>query len=329
MYFCYFIISSPCKRVGPFIWKKTLTPFTQECFVPSLVEIYLVVLEKKIFKIYLKKYFPVLLSCPIGNGCGPMFEQTWILCTKFSWVVLEKKKKWKVYGNNNDKEVKEQIVIRIAHLSHRLRWPNKIYVVHLTQWLDFLKCQTFATTSATNTSQSSPRLAPFGFPFTPTCTGKNALFYFIVYFCETIPTWYTDLLLWYVTLMKLATLNSYDLTSRAPTHQTMLFAMIQPVPCSACPDDSLKLIGLHPNQLINALVSNDDKSNKIRIISHEKGSIVLSNKRVMGMHCHQSIKDSTLNSCQKGSYLHIKRAIIDFKNETCILHYDPLYNSNQ
>ena len=38
MYFHYFVIISPWKRAGPFIWTN-LNPFTQGCFLPSLVVI--------------------------------------------------------------------------------------------------------------------------------------------------------------------------------------------------------------------------------------------------------------------------------------------------
>ena len=50
MYFCNFVIISPWKRAEPFIW----TPFTLGWFVPSLVEIGPVVLEKKVkmWKVY-------------------------------------------------------------------------------------------------------------------------------------------------------------------------------------------------------------------------------------------------------------------------------------
>ena len=48
MYFRYFIIISPRKRVGP-TFEQTWIPFTQGCFVPSLVEIDSVVLEKNFF----------------------------------------------------------------------------------------------------------------------------------------------------------------------------------------------------------------------------------------------------------------------------------------
>ena len=51
--FCYFIIISPWKRVWPFTWKN-LNPTTQGCFLPSLVEIGPLVLEKKMkmWKVY-------------------------------------------------------------------------------------------------------------------------------------------------------------------------------------------------------------------------------------------------------------------------------------
>ena len=48
MYFHYFVIISPWKRAGP-SFEQTWIPFTQGCFVPSLVEIGSVVLQKKIF----------------------------------------------------------------------------------------------------------------------------------------------------------------------------------------------------------------------------------------------------------------------------------------
>ena len=53
MYFRYFVIISLWKRAGTFIW-KTWISFTLWCFVPSLVQIGPVVLEKKmkIWKVY-------------------------------------------------------------------------------------------------------------------------------------------------------------------------------------------------------------------------------------------------------------------------------------
>ena len=49
IYFRNFFIISSRERMGPFIWTN-LNPFTQGWFVPSLVEIGSVVLQKKIFE---------------------------------------------------------------------------------------------------------------------------------------------------------------------------------------------------------------------------------------------------------------------------------------
>ena len=53
MYFQYFVNISPWKRAGPFIWTN-FNPLTQGLFVPCLVEIGPVVLEKKMkmWKVY-------------------------------------------------------------------------------------------------------------------------------------------------------------------------------------------------------------------------------------------------------------------------------------
>ena len=53
MYFRYFVIISPWKGRGP-TFEETWIPSTQGCFVPSLVEIGPVVLEKKmkLWKVY-------------------------------------------------------------------------------------------------------------------------------------------------------------------------------------------------------------------------------------------------------------------------------------
>ena len=81
--FWLFIIISPWKKVGPFIWTWVL--ITQGCIVPSLVEIGPVVLEKKTFK-YFQYNFNISLSYPLGKGRGPSFEQTWIPFTQGCFV---------------------------------------------------------------------------------------------------------------------------------------------------------------------------------------------------------------------------------------------------
>ena len=64
-------------RIECFLFIKIWIPFTQGCFVQSLVEIGFVVLEKKIIKYRLCIFtFPYLSS--LVEGCGPSFEQTWI-----------------------------------------------------------------------------------------------------------------------------------------------------------------------------------------------------------------------------------------------------------
>ena len=60
-------------------------PFTQGCFVLSLVEIGQVVVEKKILKVC-QCIFAISLLSPLGKGCGPSFEQTWIPFTKGCFV---------------------------------------------------------------------------------------------------------------------------------------------------------------------------------------------------------------------------------------------------
>ena len=49
--------------------------FNKGCFVPSFVEIGLVVPEGKSFK-FSQCIFAISLLAPLGKGCGPSFEQT-------------------------------------------------------------------------------------------------------------------------------------------------------------------------------------------------------------------------------------------------------------
>ena len=69
MYFRYFVIISPWKRIGP-SFEQTLIPFTQGYFMPNFVEIGPVVLEKNIFLIC-QCIFAIL-----NKVRGPSFEQT-------------------------------------------------------------------------------------------------------------------------------------------------------------------------------------------------------------------------------------------------------------
>ena len=96
MYFRSFLIISPWKRARPFIW----IPLTQECIVPSLVEINPVILENKIFQVC-QCIFAISLLSPIAKRRGPSFKQIWIHITQECFVpsfveigpvVLKKKK---------------------------------------------------------------------------------------------------------------------------------------------------------------------------------------------------------------------------------------------
>ena len=77
----FFNILSPFRFYLPLEKGVTLdlykfeSPCTQGCFVPSLVEIGLVVLVKKIFKSCLFIFIISQLS-PLWEGRGPSFEQT-------------------------------------------------------------------------------------------------------------------------------------------------------------------------------------------------------------------------------------------------------------
>ena len=55
-------------------FEQTLVFITQECFVPSLVEIGPAVLEK-IFK-FRQCIFAISKLSPLGKGLGPSFQQT-------------------------------------------------------------------------------------------------------------------------------------------------------------------------------------------------------------------------------------------------------------
>ena len=91
-------------------FEQTWIPFSQECSVPSLVDIGPVVLEK----ILKSCQFIFIISqlSTLWEGRGPSIEQTWIPFTQVYFVlslveiglmVLEKKMKmWKVYRQMTD-----------------------------------------------------------------------------------------------------------------------------------------------------------------------------------------------------------------------------------
>ena len=75
MYFCNFVIISPWKRLGPW-FEQIWIPYTQGWFMLSLVEIGLVVLEKKIF-LNLSMYF-----------CNFVIISPWKRAGSFIWTNL-------------------------------------------------------------------------------------------------------------------------------------------------------------------------------------------------------------------------------------------------
>ena len=86
-------------RIKWFFFEQTWIPFTQGCFVPSLVEIGSVVLERKIFE-FRQIILAISKLSSLWRGQGPSFEQNWIPFTeecfvpslvKIGLVVLEKK----------------------------------------------------------------------------------------------------------------------------------------------------------------------------------------------------------------------------------------------
>ena len=82
VYFCYFTIFSPRKRVWAFIWTN-LNPH-QRIFVPTLVEISPLVL-KKTFK-FSQCIFVISLSYPLWKRWDSSFEKTWIPFTQGCYV---------------------------------------------------------------------------------------------------------------------------------------------------------------------------------------------------------------------------------------------------
>ena len=132
---CIFAISwlSPLRKgLGP-SFEQTWIPFTKGCFVLSLVEIGLVVLEKKIFKIF-SIYFGYFFIISPWKRTGPFiwtnlnpFAQGYIVPSfvEIGPVVLEKKSKiGKVYRRTDRQTDDGRKAIRKAHLRFQLRWAK-------------------------------------------------------------------------------------------------------------------------------------------------------------------------------------------------------------
>ena len=108
--------------------------FPQVCFVPSLVEIGPVVLERKIFK-FPKSIFDISLLCPLQQGSSPSFQQTWIPFPQGFFVpsLVEKcqlfwRRRWKCEEKFTDRRTDDGQVIRKltwAFRSGKLKMKSK------------------------------------------------------------------------------------------------------------------------------------------------------------------------------------------------------------
>ena len=114
IYFRYFFIISPWKRVGPFIWTN-LNPLHPRCIAPSLVEIGSVVLEKINFT-FCQFIFAISLLSSLGKRLGPSFEQIWIPITPRCFVPS-------MVGSWEDKNVKS---LQTDGLTTDNRWSEKL-----------------------------------------------------------------------------------------------------------------------------------------------------------------------------------------------------------
>ena len=117
MHFRYFVITSPWRRVGGPSIEQTRDLYTQECFVPSLVEIGTVALEEEIFftiSIMNFRYFVIISPYKRAglfiwinvNSLHPR-----MLCTKFSW-------NWPNGSGEEEENVK-------SLWQQRLRWQQR------------------------------------------------------------------------------------------------------------------------------------------------------------------------------------------------------------
>ena len=119
---CIFTISklSPLWKEGGPSFDLTLVPFTQRCFVPSLVEFSPLILEKKIFFISSMyfRYFVHISPFPragpfIWTNLNPLYPR--MLCAKFGW-------NWPSGSGEEDEYVKS-----LRQWQQRRRWKTKYF----------------------------------------------------------------------------------------------------------------------------------------------------------------------------------------------------------
>ena len=118
------------KRWGP-LFEQSWIPFTQGCFVPSLVEIGSVILEKKIFLI-LSLYFHYFVIISPWKRAGPFIWTNLnplhprMLCAMFDWNW----RGWKCEKFTTTMD-NGQILIRKVYFSLWLSWAIRWHVRHM------------------------------------------------------------------------------------------------------------------------------------------------------------------------------------------------------
>jgi hypothetical protein len=115
--FAFLRLSPLWRGPGPLFEQFTI-PFTQGWFMPSLIVIGLLVLEKKIFKNF-QCIFTLLWLSPLGEGQSPSFEQfripspkddlcqVWLKLAQWFWRRSRKCKSLQIDGRTTDKRRSE------------------------------------------------------------------------------------------------------------------------------------------------------------------------------------------------------------------------------
>jgi hypothetical protein len=127
--FAFLWLSPLWRETGP-LHEQFRIPISYGWFVPILIEIGPLVVEKKIFKKF-QCIFTLLLLSPLGERQSPSFEQFRIPSPQ-EWFVLSLvkidpmvlKKKSKIKSLQTDGRTDGRRAIRIAHLSFQLRWAK-------------------------------------------------------------------------------------------------------------------------------------------------------------------------------------------------------------
>ena len=115
---------------------NTWIPFTQGCFVPSMVEIGPLVLKRRflkfvnVFSLYCN-YLPLeegkVLQLKNLESHSPKDTLCQVLLKLVKWFWRRRRRKCEKFTTTTTKTDNKQIVMKKAHLSLWLRWANKTY----------------------------------------------------------------------------------------------------------------------------------------------------------------------------------------------------------